>query len=64
MILVNVILTSSEPLPVYIVDGQVADGARQESPWTLMFTDDVLICSESRKEVEEGLKRWAGKKEE
>lgn len=32
------------------------DKMRQESPWTVMFMDDVM-CSESRKKVEEDLER-------
>lgn len=24
---------------------------RQKSPWTMMFTDDLVICSESREQV-------------
>ncbi|KAK3566588.1 hypothetical protein QTP86_001076 [Hemibagrus guttatus] len=38
----------------------VSDGpvVRQESPWTMMFADDIVICSESRKQVEENLERW------
>ena len=31
---------------VYISDGQVDVEIRQESPWTIMFTDDLLICRE------------------
>ncbi|XP_051787950.1 uncharacterized protein LOC127529167 [Erpetoichthys calabaricus] len=31
---------------------------RQESPWTVMFADDTVICSDSREQVEETLERW------
>lgn len=29
------------------------DDVRQESPWTMMFADDIVICSECRVDVEE-----------
>ena len=31
---------------------------RQESPWRLMFADDVVICNKSRERVEDDLERW------
>lgn len=31
---------------------------RQESLWTIMFADCIVICSDSRKQVKESLKRW------
>ena len=30
---------------------------KQESLWTLMFADDIVICSESRQQLEENLER-------
>ncbi|KAK3535800.1 hypothetical protein QTP70_021113 [Hemibagrus guttatus] len=37
---------------------QFSEEVRQESPWTMMFADDIVICSESREQVEESLERW------
>ncbi|KAK3514234.1 hypothetical protein QTP70_010408 [Hemibagrus guttatus] len=37
---------------------QLSEEVRQESPWTMMFADDIVICSESREQVEESLERW------
>ncbi|KAK3545622.1 hypothetical protein QTP70_008560 [Hemibagrus guttatus] len=34
---------------------QLSEEVRQESPWTMMFADDIVICSESREQVEENL---------
>ncbi|KAK3545219.1 hypothetical protein QTP70_002066 [Hemibagrus guttatus] len=41
-----------------VVMDQLSEEARQESPWTMMFADDIVICSESREQVEENLERW------
>ncbi|KAK3533150.1 hypothetical protein QTP70_011138 [Hemibagrus guttatus] len=37
---------------------QLSEEVRQESPWTVMFADDIVICSESREQVEENLEKW------
>ncbi|KAK3542720.1 hypothetical protein QTP70_000097 [Hemibagrus guttatus] len=41
-----------------VVMDQLSEEVRQESPWTMMFADDIVICSESREQVEESLERW------
>ncbi|KAK3550711.1 hypothetical protein QTP70_003966 [Hemibagrus guttatus] len=41
-----------------VVMDQLSEEVRQESPWTMMFADDIVICSESREQVEENLERW------
>ncbi|KAK3560204.1 hypothetical protein QTP86_000674 [Hemibagrus guttatus] len=46
------------PFLFAIVMDQLSEEVRQESPWTMMFADDIVICSESREQVEENLKRW------
>ncbi|KAK3548861.1 hypothetical protein QTP70_021282 [Hemibagrus guttatus] len=37
---------------------QLSEEVRQESPWTMMFADDIVICSESREQVEENVESW------
>ncbi|XP_065664573.1 uncharacterized protein LOC136086217 [Hydra vulgaris] len=37
---------------------RLTDEVRQESLWTMMFADDIVICSESREQVEVNLERW------
>ncbi|KAK3574346.1 hypothetical protein QTP86_005153 [Hemibagrus guttatus] len=46
------------PFLFAIVMDQLSEEVRQESPWTMMFADDIVICSESREQVEENLVRW------
>ncbi|KAK3521076.1 hypothetical protein QTP86_007004, partial [Hemibagrus guttatus] len=37
---------------------QLSEEVRQQSSWTMMFADDIVVCSESREQVEENLERW------
>ncbi|KAK3508161.1 hypothetical protein QTP70_015360, partial [Hemibagrus guttatus] len=46
------------PFLFAIVMDQLPEEVRQESPWTMMFADDIVICSESREQVEENIERW------
>jgi hypothetical protein len=46
------------PFLFAIVMDRLTDDVRQKSPWTMMFADDIVICSESREHVEEKLERW------
>ncbi|KAK3521137.1 hypothetical protein QTP86_012535 [Hemibagrus guttatus] len=46
------------PFLFAIVMDQLSEEVRQESPWTMMFADDIVICSESTEQVEENLERW------
>ncbi|KAK3538157.1 hypothetical protein QTP70_032551, partial [Hemibagrus guttatus] len=46
------------PFLFAIVMDQLSEEVRQESPWTMMFADDIVICSESKAQVEENLERW------
>ncbi|KAK3542387.1 hypothetical protein QTP86_025839 [Hemibagrus guttatus] len=46
------------PFLFAIVMDQLSEEVRQESPWIIMFADDIVICSESREQVEENLERW------
>ncbi|KAK3559454.1 hypothetical protein QTP86_013637, partial [Hemibagrus guttatus] len=46
------------PFLFAIVMDQLSEEVRQESPWTMMFADGIVICGESREQVEENLERW------
>lgn len=43
------------PLLFAMVMNRLTDEVRQGAPWTMMFADDIVICSESREQVEENL---------
>ena len=38
---------------------RLTDEGRREPPWTMLFVDDIVICKETRKEVEQRLKCWS-----
>ncbi|KAK3523772.1 hypothetical protein QTP70_010062, partial [Hemibagrus guttatus] len=46
------------PFLFAIMMDQLSEEVRQESPWTMMFADDSVICSESREQVGENLEMW------
>ncbi|KAK3526945.1 hypothetical protein QTP86_005766 [Hemibagrus guttatus] len=46
------------PFLFAIVMDQLSEEVRQESPWTMMSANEIVICSESREQVEENLERW------
>ena len=37
---------------------RLTDEVRRESPWTMLFADDIVICEETREEVERKLEYW------
>ena len=46
------------PFLFAMVMDRITDDIREEAPWTMMFADDIVICSESKEQLEEKLKRW------
>uniref|UniRef100_A0A8C4NFF6 ribonuclease H n=1 Tax=Eptatretus burgeri TaxID=7764 RepID=A0A8C4NFF6_EPTBU len=46
------------PFLFAMVMDRLTDEIRLESPWTMMFTDDIMICWESREQAEASLERW------
>ncbi|KAI5628469.1 receptor tyrosine-protein kinase erbB-3 precursor [Silurus asotus] len=46
------------PFLFAVVMDRLTDEVRQESPWIMMFADDIVICCKSREQVEESLERW------
>ena len=41
-----------------MVMDRMTDEIREEAPWTMMFADNIMICSESKEQVEEKLESW------
>ena len=37
---------------------RLTDEVRREPPWTMLFTNDIVICEETREEVEWRLESW------
>ena len=41
-----------------MVMDRMTDEIREEAPWTIMFADVIVICSESKEQLEEKLESW------
>ena len=41
-----------------VIMDRLTDKVRREPPWTMLFADDIVICKETREEVERRLKSW------
>ena len=41
-----------------MVMDMMTDDIMEEAPWTMLFADDIVICSESKERVEEKLVSW------
>ena len=44
----------SAPFLFAIVMDRLTDEARQEAPWTILFADDIVICSETKQAASRG----------
>ena len=44
--------------PFAVIMDRLTDEVRSEPPWTMLFADDILICEETREEVERRLESW------
>ena len=46
------------PLLFIIIMDVLASSIQRDPPWAMLFADDLVICDESRLEVEQQLDRW------
>ena len=37
---------------------RLTNKVRRELPWTMLFADDIVICKETREELEQRLESW------
>ena len=41
-----------------VIMDRLMDEVRREPPWMMLFSDDIVICEETREEVEWKLESW------
>ena len=46
------------PFLFAVIMDRITDEVRREPPWTMLFADDIMICEETREEVEWRLECW------
>ena len=47
------------PFLFAVIMDRVTDEIRRETPWTMLFADDIVICEETREELERRLESWS-----
>ena len=46
------------PFLFAVIMDKIINEARREPPWMMLFADDIVICKETREEVEQTLECW------
>ena len=46
------------PFLFAVIMDRLTDEVRRKPPWTMLFADDIVICEETREEVERRLECW------
>ena len=46
------------PFLFAVIMDRLTDEVRKEPPWTILFANDIVICKETREEVERRLESW------
>ena len=46
------------PFLFAVIMDRLTDEVRREPPWTMLFADDIVICKETREEMEWRLESW------
>ena len=46
------------PFLFAVIMDRLTNEVRRETPWTMLFADDIVICEETREEVERRLESW------
>ena len=46
------------PFLFALIMDRLTDKVRREPPWTMLFANDIVICEETREEVEQRLESW------
>ena len=51
-------LHQGSSLSAFLFADRLTDKVRREPPWTMLFADDIVICEETRDQVEKRLESW------
>ena len=47
------------PFLFAVIMDRITNKVRREPPWTMLFADDIVICEETREEMEQRLESWS-----